>query len=174
MSTTPATCQPPPLVSAPRAACLRLPPFPDSIRLPFSALGLHPGPCQTLGGSPIVRNSVSVCLRFSLPMYIPMYWHIMVFGFCQVVFLMWGQEAMAPPLPGSQSSRSFPPPPPPPPASTLPNPLFVYIPSYRSKFVGDSHDVADITSQDDNVIVAGKTSYFTSSNYWENILGKIW
>ena len=48
----PATRQPWPLVSAPCSACLRLPPFPVTVRppSPFSALGLSLGPCQPLGG----------------------------------------------------------------------------------------------------------------------------
>ena len=47
MSLTPATRQPPPLVSAPRAACLRLPPFPASVRLPLS-----PSACAQVPVSP--------------------------------------------------------------------------------------------------------------------------
>ena len=83
-SPTPATCQPPPLVSAPCAAFLRLPPFPASIRPPFSALVLHPGPCRPLGGLPAVVPSVSVCLRLSLLICFPVSRNLPVFGFCQV------------------------------------------------------------------------------------------
>ena len=42
--------QPSLLVSAPRAACMCLPPFPFCASPPFAALGLLSGPCHPLGG----------------------------------------------------------------------------------------------------------------------------
>ena len=146
MSPTPATWQPLLLVSAPRAALLYLPPFPASVCLPVAYLGLQPGPYQPLRGLSVVIPSVSVCLRFSLSMCLPMYWHILVFGLCQVVICVRGQEAMAPPFPGSQSpwssptpllghdgviNSTVPPTPPPPFTATYPPCCLYLIPSVK-------------------------------------------
>ena len=57
---TPATCHPPTLVSAPRAACLHLPLCPAYIRPPFVALYLLPFPCWYLEGYPVVGTSVTL------------------------------------------------------------------------------------------------------------------
>ena len=60
MLPTPATCQPPPLVSAPLSAWLRIPPFIVTVHSPpFSAIGLRPGPCRPLGGLTVKSPLVS-------------------------------------------------------------------------------------------------------------------
>ena len=52
--------QPPPLISAPRSVCLHLLPCPMSVRNPFAALSLQPGPCQPMEGLPVVSPSLSL------------------------------------------------------------------------------------------------------------------
>ena len=69
MPHTPTTRQPLLLASMPHATCLNVPPFPKFIRPPFSALGLHPVPCQPQGDLsvvgairlPFVSASPSLC-----------------------------------------------------------------------------------------------------------------
>ena len=106
---TPATYQPLSLVYAPRSTCQRLPQFPMYGCPAFSYLNLQPGPCWPLGGSPFVGPSVSVFLRFSLPMCLPVSRHLLLFAFCWVNVFVQGREARTPPLPGSCSPRSSPP-----------------------------------------------------------------
>ena len=77
---TPATCQHPPLVSAPRANCLCLRPFPASIRPPFAALVLCPGPCWPLKVLDVVGPSVSLVSHLPPPVLFSKSWHILVFG----------------------------------------------------------------------------------------------
>ena len=107
---TPTTYQPLSLVYAPRSTCQRLPQFPVYGCPAFSYLNLQPGPCWPLGGSPVVGPSVSVFLRFSLPMCLPVSRHLLLFAFCWVNVFVQGREARTPPLPGSCSPRSSPPP----------------------------------------------------------------
>ena len=61
MSPRSATCLPLLLVTTPCAAWIPLLPFHMSIRPPFAALVMCPCPFQTLGGSPIVGPTVSLC-----------------------------------------------------------------------------------------------------------------
>ena len=75
----------------------------------FSALDLHPGPCQTLGGLPLSGPSVSPIL-LPLPPWV-LLWIISLSGCGLVVgcFFAWGREARAPPLPISWSPWPSPP-----------------------------------------------------------------
>ena len=72
----------PPLVSAPRAACLRLPPCTACAPPPpLFSLSLISGPCHPLGG---FSHSGFLCV--SLPLTCPpscsaVYWHLLVFVF---------------------------------------------------------------------------------------------
>ena len=79
-SPSPATHQPPPFVLAPRAACLRLLPLLFHCAPPFAALGLHPVPCQPLGGLPLMGPSASLCPCLALPEISSKYWHPPVLG----------------------------------------------------------------------------------------------
>ena len=74
LSTT-VTRQPTPLDYEPCAACLRMLPFPASVFPPFSALGLHTGPCNPLGGYTIVDNYVSL-----VPLPLPPYFMLRLLG----------------------------------------------------------------------------------------------
>ena len=108
---TPAACQPPLLASMPCAACLHLPPFPVSVRLPFASLGLHSGPCWTLGGSFVVKPSIYLVSPPLLPYVLRLFaasscsWSLY-----RVSIFVRGQGARAPPLPGNHSPRPLPPP----------------------------------------------------------------
>ena len=57
----------------PHACVFRL--FPCRCAPPFVTLGLHPGPCQPLGISPIAGTSASMCPCLSLPELSSKYWH---------------------------------------------------------------------------------------------------
>ena len=75
MSPAPAARQPPPLIPVPSVVCLHLLPLLCRFVPPFSALGLYPGPCWPLGGSPDVGTSVSLCLCLILTELSYESWH---------------------------------------------------------------------------------------------------
>ena len=77
----PATRQPPPLIPAPRAACLLLTPFLCRWAPPFAAIGLHPGPCRPLGGSPGRGPSTPMCTYLVFHEVSSNSWNIPVLGF---------------------------------------------------------------------------------------------
>ena len=108
MSPTPASLHPPPLASMPRAAFLRLPPFPAYISPPFVSLDLHPGPCQPLGGSSVVGPSVSL-LSLPLPPFMLRRFTESSgsWSLYQVSIFAQGQGARASPLPGNRHSLAI-------------------------------------------------------------------
>ena len=53
---------------------------------PFSAFGLHPGPCWPLGGVPVAGPSESLCTWLVLPEFSSKPWHCLVLGVSQVIF----------------------------------------------------------------------------------------
>ena len=78
----PPTCQSP--ASAARPCCLRLPPFLCRCVPPFAALGLHPGPCCPLGGSPGAGPPAPLCPCLILPEVFSKSWHCPFLDFCWV------------------------------------------------------------------------------------------
>ena len=85
-SPAPTACQPPPLVPAPRAACLFLLSLPYQFSPHFAALGLHPDLCCPLGGSPVMGPFEYLCPCLVLPDFSSESWHCPVWCPCRVVF----------------------------------------------------------------------------------------
>ena len=100
------TCHPPPAstrrlsLQPALCACIWLR-FPFGWALPFATLGLHPGPNQPLGGSPVSITSTPLCPCLALPKFSSESWHLPVLGIVVGWIFVKRREARAPPLPGS-------------------------------------------------------------------------
>ena len=91
-SPAPASRQYPPLVPAPRAACLRLLPCPACAPPPISALGLISGICQLLGGL-ACRGSLRIYVPLPSPTGCsPVSRNLLVFGFLSGGFSRKGER----------------------------------------------------------------------------------
>ena len=100
-SPAPATCHPPPFVSAPCTACLILPLFPVFLCPTISTVILCPSPCQPLVGLPVAVPSVSPVPPPRPPWVV--LWILAYSGSYFLFGLIFAQvrESRAPPLPVS-------------------------------------------------------------------------